>query len=286
MGIEKPLFFECAGDALLGVLHHPGSASLDVGLLLVVGGPQYRVGSHRQFVLLARALAAAGIPVFRFDYRGMGDSAGDPRDFEHIGLDIRAALDCFSAHCSGLRGVVLWGLCDAATANAFYTASDSRVLGQIALNPWVRTSSGAAQAFIRHYYLQRFISRAFWHKVFSGKWPMVPAVRDFFSKLGHSREMPADTQGKNRAALPERLLAAQQAAGGPTLVILSGQDLTAREYDDRVSRSPAWSAWMVSPKVTLYRLDAADHTFSRAVWRDQVAEWSRDWMLAHFSRRG
>jgi hypothetical protein len=32
-------------------------------------------------------------------------------------------------------------------------------------------------------------------------------------------------------------------------------------------------------------LDAADHTFSRGVWRDQVAEWSRDWMLAHFGRR-
>lgn len=212
----------------------------------------------------------------------MGDSAGDPRDFEHIALDIRAALDCFSVHRPGLRGVVLWGLCDAATANAFYAASDSRVLGQIALNPWVRTSSGAAQAFIRHYYLQRIVSRAFWRKVFSGKWPMMQAARDFFSKLGHSRAKAVDARGENRASLPERLSVAQQAAGGPTLVILSGQDLTAREYDDRVSESPAWSAWLASPKVALYRLDAADHTFSRAVWRDQVADWSRDWMLAHF----
>lgn len=282
MGTEQPLFFDCAGDALLGVLHHPVRASLDVGLLLVVGGPQYRVGSHRQFVLLARALTASGIPVFRFDYRGMGDSAGDPRGFEEIADDIRAAMDCFSEHRPGLRGVVLWGLCDAATANAFYATSDSRVLGQIALNPWVRTSGGEAQAFIRHYYLQRLISRAFWHKVFSGRWPMVQAMRDFFRKLGHSREMPAHAQGGNRAALPERMFAAQQAASGPTLVILSGQDLTAREYDDRVSESPAWSAWMASPKVTLCRLEAADHTFSRAVWRDQVAEWSRDWMLARF----
>ena len=282
MGLEQPLFFDCGGDALLGVLHHPASASLDVGLLLVVGGPQYRVGSHRKFVLLARALAASGIPVFRFDYRGMGDSAGDPRDFEGIADDIRAALDCFNEHHPGLRGVVLWGLCDAATANAFYATSDSRVLGQIALNPWVRTSSGEAQAFIRHYYLQRLIDRAFWHKVFSGKWPMVQAMRDFFSKLGHSRQSPAKAHGKTPAPLPERMFAAQEAAGGPTLVILSGQDLTAREYEDRVSESPAWSAWMASPKVTLRRLDAADHTFSRAVWRDQVAEWSRDWMLARF----
>lgn len=67
------------------MLHHPNEHEVPLGLLMVVGGPQYRVGSHRQFVLLARDLAAAGIPVFPFDYRGMGDSTGQARDFEGIG---------------------------------------------------------------------------------------------------------------------------------------------------------------------------------------------------------
>ena len=48
----------------------------------MVGGPQYRVGSHRQFTLMARAFAAAGYPVLRFDYRGIGDSEGESRGFE------------------------------------------------------------------------------------------------------------------------------------------------------------------------------------------------------------
>ena len=78
----------------------------------MVGGPQYRVGSHRQFVLLARDLAADGFPVFRFDYRGMGDSEGEFRGFEHVEDDIAAAVEAFRSASPGLREIVLWGLCD------------------------------------------------------------------------------------------------------------------------------------------------------------------------------
>jgi alpha/beta superfamily hydrolase len=49
-------------------------------VLVIVGGPQYRAGSHRQFTLLARSLAEQGFAVLRFDYRGMGDSTGAMRD--------------------------------------------------------------------------------------------------------------------------------------------------------------------------------------------------------------
>ena len=57
-------------------------ATASVGVVIVVGGAQYRVGSHRQFVGLARHLAAHGHPVLRFDFPGMGDSPGDWVGFE------------------------------------------------------------------------------------------------------------------------------------------------------------------------------------------------------------
>jgi len=53
---ERFLTFDCDGDACIGVLatgRAPGAAR--TGVVIVVGGPQYRVGSHRQFTLLARA---------------------------------------------------------------------------------------------------------------------------------------------------------------------------------------------------------------------------------------
>jgi exosortase A-associated hydrolase 1 len=276
---EQPLFFECGGEQLLGIVHQPDGAPLPVGLLLVVGGPQYRIGSHRQFVLLARAMAAAGVPVLRFDYRGMGDSSGAARDFEAIADDIRAAADSFFARQPGLERIVLWGLCDAATANAFYALGDRRVLGQVALNPWVRTSAGEAQAFIQHYYLARLLSRTFWRKVLALKFEPQAAARDFLDKLRQSRRRPQSPSVPDQRPLPQRLREAQLAFTGPTLLILSGQDLTAREYEDRVAESPAWRRWLDDPRVELRRLEAADHTFSRAAWRDQVAAWTRDWIL-------
>ncbi len=78
---ETALRFTCADEYLFGILACPERPS-DTGVVIVVGGPQTRVGSHRQFVLLSRALAAAGYPVLRFDVRGMGDSSGEQRDFE------------------------------------------------------------------------------------------------------------------------------------------------------------------------------------------------------------
>jgi len=279
MVTEEALFFECAGDRMLGILHHAqGQKVSDIGVLLVVGGPQYRVGSHRQFVLLARALASAGIPVFRFDYRGMGDSVAEPRDFEQISEDIRAAMDILIDRVRDLRGAVLLGLCDAATANAFYAGTDRRVIGQIALNPWVRTSEGEAQAFIKHYYLQRVFNRDFWRKVLGLEFDAAAALKDFIGKLGKTRGGGSGSESDDRA-LPERVRDSQTSSDQPTLLILSGQDLTAREYENRVAESSEWRQWLASPDVTLRRLDDADHTFSRAVWRDQVATWSRDWIL-------
>ncbi|WP_229425323.1 hydrolase 1, exosortase A system-associated [Massilia sp. Se16.2.3] len=104
-------------------------------MLVVVGGPQYRAGSHRQFTLLARDLADAGIPALRFDYRGMGDSEGDLQTFEHVEDDLRAAIDRFFLEVPGMREVVLWGLCDGASAAAMYAPQDARVSGLVLLNP-------------------------------------------------------------------------------------------------------------------------------------------------------
>ena len=281
MPVELPLFFDCNEDQLLGVLHQPPTIALsDIGMLMVVGGPQYRVGSHRQFVLLARSLAAAGIPVFRFDYRGMGDSEGGQRDFENISSDIRAALDSFVANSAGVRRVVLWGLCDAATANTFYALSDSRVVGQIALNPWVRTEEGEAQAFLRHYYVRRICSAVFWRKVFALKFNAIDATRDFLRNLGRRRASDDAVElSRDIRPLPMRVRDAQLSFAGSSLLILSGQDLTAREYDMRVAESAEWKHWIASTNVTVRRLMNADHTFSCAEWRDQVADWSRDWVV-------
>ena len=160
---EQALVIHCHGDSLAGIASVP-DAPRDSAVIIVVGGPQYRAGSHRQFVLLARSLAEAGYPALRFDARGMGDSTGDARDFESITDDIGCALAAFHQALPAVRRFVLWGLCDGASAALLYVerTQDPRVAGLCLANPWVRSEASLARTQVKHYYTQRVLQRDFW----------------------------------------------------------------------------------------------------------------------------
>jgi exosortase A-associated hydrolase 1 len=269
---DHALSFRCGDDWLVGVASLPAAAARR-GVLVVVGGSQYRAGSHRQFTLLARTLAQDGIPAMRFDYRGMGDSEGEVRSFEAIGDDLRAAIDALFAAAPGMREVVLWGLCDGASAAAMYAPSDTRVTGLVLLNPWVRTADGLARTTLRHYYRQRLGERAFWSGLLRGRFDLAGSLRSAFGLL-RSALAPASPA----AALPERMHAALAAFGGRVMVIIGGADLTGREFCDLARETPAWKRLLDAPRVTRHQLDGADHTFSRRAWRDQVAAWTSAWV--------
>jgi hypothetical protein len=68
---------------------------------------------------------------------------------------------------------------------------------------------------------------------------------------------------------------------GPILLILSGDDITAAEFV-AATDSPAWRKLMEQSRVSRRTLEAADHTFSSRTWRDQVAEWTGDWLQRHW----
>jgi len=273
---ERALAFPCGQDWLYGVLSIPPAPG-GRGVLIVVGGPQYRAGSHRQFTLLARSLAARGIPAMRFDYRGMGDSQGEARDFEAIGEDLRAALDTFMDAVPGMREVVLWGLCDAASATAIYAASDPRVVGLALLNPWVRTTEGIARTTLKHYYRARLLDPGFWRKLARGRFDLLGSLKSM-AGLARAATRPQAAQGAAASPLPERMHAGLRAFKGPLLLVTSGADLTAREFCDLAGSAPSWKRLLDAPHVTWHRLEKADHTFSRRAWRDQVSDWTCDWL--------
>ena len=276
---EHAVAFRCGGEQLHGVLSLPGQPS-PRGVLIIAGGPQYRAGSHRQFTLLARTLAARGIPVQRFDYRGMGDSDGAQRGFGDVDLDVRAAVDHFMAAVPGLREAVLWGLCDGASAALCYASQDARVRGLVLLNPWVRTEAGAARATLKHYYRGRLLQGALWRKLFSGRFDAGAAWRSLRQLMAASGAggKPAADAGQAPADLPSRMLAGWSRFKGPVLLILSGADLTAKEFTDLADASPAWQTLLARAGTTRHELGKADHTFSRRVWRDQVADWTANWV--------
>lgn len=280
---EEALVFECEAQRLVGLVTRPPKC-LPCGVLIVVGGPQYRVGSHRQFALLARHLGQNGIAAMRFDYRGMGDSEGDRRSFEAIEADLSAAIDAFLGHVRELRSVVIWGLCDAASAAAMYAHKDARVSGLIMANPWVRTSQSEARAYVRHYYLRRLRDKSWWLKVARGEFAVGAAVSSLVSNLQKSVRAGMDTKvGDAELPLPERMVQGLARFQGDLLLILSGNDLTAQEFLDVSASSPAWQAVLAGDRVTRRTLPEANHTFSSRAWRDRVAAWTTEWVLARSS---
>jgi exosortase A-associated hydrolase 1 len=275
---ERLLEFSCEGDTLLSIIHQPSGTHGGTALLVLVGGPQYRVGSHRQFVLMARAIAATGVPVMRFDYRGMGDATGEFRGFEHVESDIRAAIDAWSRSDAGITRFVLWGLCDAASAAMMYAAKDDRVTGIIAANPWARSGSTEARSYVRHYYGERLLSRDFWKKLLTGRVNVVASVVDFIRKLLRASRV-ASVNSREARDFRSRMLQGLQNFGGSVLVLMSGRDLTAREFDELVAVSPEWQKYMKCGRIRREDLPLADHTFSVRRELDSVSTMTCSWLV-------
>ena len=272
---DLALNFSCEGETLFGILSVP-EHPLSRAILLIVGGPQYRVGSHRQFVQFARTLSTAGFPVLRFDYRGMGDSGGAQRHFESIDADICAAIDALQTACPQAQEIVLWGLCDAASAACMYAALDKRVKGLVLLNPWVRNTSSYARTLVKHYYGARLFDRTFWTKLMRGEVALVRALIESsrtFLRAAMSRSQPS-----SRADFQTRMLEGLRAFSGPVLLLMSGRDLTAREFDGLIAENNAWRDILHGSRCLRSDLNDADHTFSSAVWKKQVEDQCIAWL--------
>jgi uncharacterized protein len=278
--------FACHDDWLYGVLSMPEQVQ-SRGVLMLVGGAQYRAGSHRQFTLLARYLASCGIPVMRFDYRGMGDSEGDTRHFENVDEDVRCAIDHFIQCVPSMTDLVIWGLCDAASAALFYAWRDNRVTGLVLLNPWARTENGLAKTYLRHYYFSRLFDSDLWRKILTGRFDYVIAGRSLVKLIRvacfkGARQAGFDNVASNRpelpASLPDRMFDGYSRFKGRVLLILSGNDLTAREFSDLAASDSKWCELLEDRRTRRLELPGANHTFSTRDWRNQVGSWTKEWI--------
>ncbi len=275
---ERPLVFDCGGNRLLGVVACP-PAPCELAVVIVVGGPQYRVGSHRQFVQLSRYLAAEGFPVMRFDYTGMGDGEGDKKAFDEIDSDIRSAIDALKREMPSVTAVALWGLCDGASAAAIYLRRDPRVAGAVLVNPWVRNNAIQARTQLKHYYAKRLLESAFWKKLLARRVAIGSSLRDFAASVTRATSSALapdhdDLQGSFRHRMEQGL----HGYRGRVLLMLSGFDLVAREFADYTAQDPLWREILGCVGVERMDLVEADHTFSRSDWKRAAEEATLAWL--------
>jgi pimeloyl-ACP methyl ester carboxylesterase len=140
--------------SLVGIMTRAvtGAPNSNPTVVILNTGIVHRVGHHRMFVTLARALAGAGFNVLRFDFAGIGDS--EPRTDSLSPLDSSLAdlgevLDWLERE-RGISRVVLVGLCSGADHAILHGRSDARVAGLVLIEPTIPTTL----RFYGHYILK------------------------------------------------------------------------------------------------------------------------------------
>ncbi|MBX9730842.1 MAG: hydrolase 1, exosortase A system-associated [Sphingomonas sp.] len=240
--MRKLITFPCEGETLVGSL---GESPGTTGLLIISGGNEIRCGAHRGMALLAAELAALGIPVFRFDRRGIGDSTGENGGFASSGPDVMAAVAAFRAAAPQVKTLVGFGNCDAATALLLHggNAFDRLILA----NPWVieQDDDLPPPAAIRARYADRLRDPASWRRMITGQVNI--------SKLISGLAKVASTQSK-LSSLERAVFEALAAHRNARLILASG-DATAIAFADAARRFGHDAA----PTV----IDTPSHSFSR-----------------------
>jgi exosortase A-associated hydrolase 1 len=245
--MRRLIAFPCGAATLAGSLDLAEGSK--TGLLLVIGGSQTRIGSHRMYERLAKGLADKGYFCFRFDRRGVGDSNGEDPGFRGSGPDLKAAADAFRQEAPGLERLVGFGLCDGASALALF-GDEAGLDGMILANPWlVEAEEGApAPAAIRAHYRKQLLSWGGWKRLLSGAVnfkALWAGLRRIFS-----RRKPESLSGDVAAALHRHRL--------PAEIILCTGDNTAIAADAEIR------AWPYDGLIRATQMIESDsHTFAR-----------------------
>lgn len=251
--MRELIAFPCEGDTLIGTLDDAPGAT---GLLIVSGGNELRCGAHRGMALLAADLAASGVPVFRFDRRGIGDSEGANLGYEQSGPDIAAAARTFRTLAPQVKRVIGFGNCDAATALASFHR-EAGIDALVLANPWLGDEGDALPpaSAIRSHYASRLRDPRQWLRALSGGINIGKAIKGLRKASAKSGESDNPIAARMAVAMIDT----------PRTILLAQRDNTAIRFE---------RAWREADAI--HRRDTDSHSFARP----GDSEWLRERILA------
>ena len=244
--MRRLLTFDCEGAQLCASLDEAEGAT---GILMVTGGSQTRIGSHRLYERLSKTLVTHGFACFRFDRRGVGDSAGEDPGYRGSAPDLAAAVAAFRSERPGLKHVLGLGLCDGATALALFGAA-AGIDGVVMVNPWLVEAETDAPppAAIRRHYREQLLSLSGWKRLLSGSVSyrkLLKGVAKASLPIEGSELAAEVAHALRRDSLPTALILAT----GDATAIAAAREVRARAFHGRIARTE--------------EIDTDSHTFAK-----------------------
>jgi pimeloyl-ACP methyl ester carboxylesterase len=178
--------------------------------------------TRRQYDRFAPALVEAGYRVITTDLRGMGASGGIFKSYkiETLADDVKAILDNEKIE----RAIVVGCSISGASAGLFALQQPERVIGQILINPLMRTASWLQTRFLTTLLALPGIGKMTWLTYFKSLYPARPVDAEYLEGVKAAINRPGAMQSVIKMCEAPRLDERIKEMSVPTLILLGGKD--------------------------------------------------------------
>jgi pimeloyl-ACP methyl ester carboxylesterase len=168
---EQPAFFPAGGFNLAGILTLPEAPSQWAVILPWGAGAFPSSARNRIRTRLARALAADGLPAFRFDYSGVGESGGSYRIPTMASPYVEEVVaGCNFLRTQGFQHIIVVANCFGAWSALLAAPSIEGLAGMVLVNCPIRRDHDEVRAANRSWqWWWRHLKRFQWSKLFNSR---------------------------------------------------------------------------------------------------------------------
>jgi len=263
--------------SLVGIVTRPPLAQQrdEPAIVVLNTGIVHRVGHHRMYVSLSRALAKSGRTVVRFDFAGIGDSK--PRNDSTTPLmasmtDIREVLDSLEKSHE-VRSFILVGLCSGADHAVLYSHTDPRVVGLVLMDPTLPPTF----RYYVHYVVQRLRNVRNWISVATGRSGLMRlASTHLINRVRPAAEADGlSLQNLRFSSYLPQCYRGAAARGVRMLAVMTSVSVRHTYKHQMLDAFPEASA---GGQLRLEFFPESDHLFSGQRVRDRLREVISDWL--------
>jgi pimeloyl-ACP methyl ester carboxylesterase len=265
-------------NSLVGILARVITEPADRPAVVILNtGIIHRVGYHRIFVGMSRALAASGCMVLRFDFSGIGDSAPRHEAMPPLAscmADITEVLDWLEKTHQASR-VILVGLCSGADHAVLYGHTDARVVGLVLLDPTIPATIRHAINYVR----LRLMERRSWARFLTGRSQLIAMgwrkVRRMSRQAPERGPAPVPSIGSRREI--EQQYRRSMDRGIRILAVFTGES-TRQTYREQMT--DAFPRVQFGDRLQLEFFPGSDHVFRLEADRSELNRVILRWVGA------